>query len=165
MRNSEPAESSDVPVHFDELNMLRRLSTYGMLAGPPPPGLLSCEVVESSSKVRIIWEYPYCRRHYQYTVATAAGGEVNAPTYIDPSRVLFLIECTVVRPRRPPDAADTIPRRETSSAHLGFSPGLVSGGASNTSLTNASTSFYHSGNLSPRERERQRSLVYRRYEC
>ena len=36
-----------------------------MLAGPPPPTQLMCDMSDVQAKIRLHWEYPYCRRNYQ----------------------------------------------------------------------------------------------------
>lgn len=153
LKNSEPTESSDIPIHFDDINMYNKVNLYGMysiiyvcitpiytsfisyllcytkynihniytihqyigmLAGPPPARGITCEVVETSAKLRILWEYPYCRPHYQPAAtannigggsgdgeigADSSNNDIHTPSYIDPSKVLFIIECAIVRPR------------------------------------------------------------------
>lgn len=141
VRNLEPCETSDYPVHFDSVNMFGKLNSYGMLAGPPPPGQISCEVLETMAKIRIIWSYKNCLRRYQNT----PDFDGNAITYIEPHKVLFLVECAVVKARvvektdddlpdqppvvgltrRPsiktPGTSEVTPRRGISRAMSGFS--------------------------------------------
>ena len=107
-----------------------------MLAGPPPPAHVSCDMSDSAqAKLRIQWEYPYCRRHYQqqYNNSEDADADSNHgmtlcayssyncyeilsqlavylylyvicymlystdTSYIDPRKLLFLIEIAVVK--------------------------------------------------------------------
>lgn len=95
LKNIEPCETSDYPVHFDSVNMFGKLNSYGMLAGPPPPGPVSCEILETMAKIRIIWSYKNCLRKYQNTPDL----DGNAISYIEPHKVLFLVECAVVKAR------------------------------------------------------------------